>query len=159
MCLCVPFIWRSLHFSVRVSYFCVKDKDVTYKKFTYHPWVHSKFNKKFYSKYQNIILMLQNKYFIKTLLNSNMKDQISCKKIWHFIKSTCKKIYMYIGKTKRDLETRINEHFRNIENWEIEKSVVAGNIWKWKHTMDWKPVLLKQASNKHKLTNWENLFN
>ena len=62
-------------------------------------------------------------------------------------------IYIYIGKTKRNLETRVKEHFRNIKNGEIEKPAHA---WKEKHAMDLKPVLLKQASNKQELTNWEN---
>ena len=32
-----------------------------------------------------------------------------------------------IGKTERDLETRVKEHFENIKNGEIEKSVVAAH--------------------------------
>ena len=35
-------------------------------------------------------------------------------------------------------------------------SAVAAYVWKEKHAMDLKPVLLKQASNKQELTNWEN---
>ena len=50
------------------------DKDVTYQKFTYYPWAHNKFNKIF--KHHNLVLMLQNKYSIKNLLNSNLKDNI-----------------------------------------------------------------------------------
>ena len=42
----------------------------------------------------------------------------------------CEKIY--IGKTKRNLETRVKEHFRNIKNGEIEKSAIAAHIWKEK---------------------------
>ena len=62
-------------------------------------------------------------------------------------------IYTYIGKTKRNLETRVKEHFRNIKNGETEKSAVAAHVWKEKHAIDHKPVLSKQASNKHKLKN------
>jgi hypothetical protein len=36
--------------------------------------------------------------------------------------------------------------------------VVVAHIWKEKHTMDHKPVPLKQASNKQVLTNWENIL-
>ena len=53
---------------------------------------------------------------------------------------------MYLGrggkkkkeKKKTDLKTRVKEHFRNIKNWEIEKSVVAAQDWKRKkkHVMD-----------------------
>ena len=56
------------------------------------------------------------------------------------------------------METRVKEHFRYIKNGEIEKSAVAAPIWKEKHALDHKPVLLKQASNKQKLTNWENIL-
>ena len=45
-----------------------------------------------------------------------------------------------------NLEITAKEHFRNIKNGEIEKSVVAAHVWKAKRTMDRKPVLLKQAS-------------
>ena len=38
------------------------------------------------------------------------------------------------------------------------KSAVAEHVWKEKHAMDHKPVLLKQTSNKQKLTNWENIL-
>ena len=64
----------------------------------------------------------------------------------------------YIGKTKGDVETRVKKHFRNIKNGEIEKATVAAYVWKEKHAMDHKPVLLKQASNKEELTNWENIL-
>ena len=43
-----------------------------------------------------------------------------------------------IGKTKRNLETRVKEHFRNIKNGEIEKSAIAAHLWKEKHAMDHK---------------------
>ena len=76
------------------------------------------------------------------------KFQINCK--------DCEKIY--IRKTKRNLETRVKEHFRNIKNGEIEKLAIAAHVWKEKHAMDHKPVLLKQAANKQELTNWENIL-
>ena len=60
--------------------------------------------------------------------------------------------YLYIGKTKGDLETRIKE----IKNGEMEKPTVTTYVWIQKHAMDRKSVLLKQASNKQELTNWEN---
>ena len=56
------------------------------------------------------------------------------------------------------METRVEEHFTNIKNGEIEKSAVAAHVWKEKHAMDHKPVLLKQASNKLELTNWGNIL-
>ena len=37
-----------------------------------------------------------------------------------------------IGKTKRDLESRVKEHFKNIKNGEIEKSAVAAHVSKEK---------------------------
>ena len=35
---------------------------------------------------------------------------------------------------------------------------IAAHVWKQKHAMDHKPVLLKQAANKQELTNWENIL-
>ena len=58
-----------------------------------------------------------------------------------FLNSCWEKIYI---EKKRDLETRVKEHFRTIKNGEIEKSAVAEHVWKEKHAMDHKPVLLKQ---------------
>ena len=52
----------------------------------------------------------------------------------------------------------IKEHFRSIKNRDIEKWVVTAHLWKEKHVMDHKLVLLKQASYKQELTNWENIF-
>ena len=92
-------------------------------------------------------------------MNSDLKDNIPSEKksgIYQINCKDCEKIY--IRKTKRDLETRVKEHFRNIKNGEIEKSAIAAHVWKEKHTKDHKPVLLKQASNKHELTNWENML-
>ena len=59
--------------------------------------------------------------------------------------------------TKGDLETRVKENFRNIKKWRNRKSAVTAHVWKEKHTMDCKTVLLKQSSNKQELTNWENI--
>ena len=56
---------------------------------------------------------------------------------------------------KRDTETRFKECFKNIISGEVEKSSVAAHVWKEKHGMEHKPVLLKQASNKQKI-NWKN---
>ena len=86
--------------------------------------------------------MLQNKYCIKNLSNYNLKHNISPKKkssIYQINCKDCKKIY--IEETKRDLETRVKEHFRNIKSGEIENQYE----WKEKYAMDHKPVLLIQA--------------
>ena len=56
------------------------------------------------------------------------------------------------------MKTRVKDYFRNIKNGEIEKSIVAAQVWKEKHAMDRKLVLLKKASNKQQLTNWENIL-
>ena len=81
-------------------------------------------------------------------MNSNLKDNIPPEKnsgIYQINCKDCEKIYIYIGKTKRNLKTRVKEHFRNIKNGEIEKLAVAAHVWKAKHAMDCKPVLIKQA--------------
>ena len=65
---------------------------------------------------------------------------------------------IYIGKTKRNLETRVKEHFRNIKNGEIENQQQQHMYGKKKQAGDHKTVLLMQASNKQELTNWENIL-
>jgi GIY-YIG catalytic domain. len=101
--------------SVVVSLMCFNHlKFVPYKKFTYHPWAHNKFNKIF--KHHNVVLTPQNKYSNKNLLNFNLKDNIPPQKksgIYRINCKDCKKIY--IGKTQRDLETKVKEYFRNIK--------------------------------------------
>ena len=54
--------------------------------------------------------------------------------------------------------SRVKENFRNTRNGKTEKSAIAAPVWKEKHAMDRKPVLLKQATNKQELTNWENIL-
>jgi hypothetical protein len=73
---------------------------------------------------------------------TNLKDHIPPEKKIRYLS-----YQLHIGKTKRDFETRVKEHFRNIYNRETEKTPVAVHAWKEKHIMDRKPVLLKQASN------------
>ena len=90
--------------------------------------------------------MPQNKYCIKNLLNPNLKDNIPPEKKLGIYQINCKK-------TKRDLETRFKERFITIKKGEIEKSAVVAHVWKGKHAMDHKPVLLKLAANKQELTN------
>ena len=64
---------------------------------------------------------------------------------------------IYIGKTKRDLETSIKEHFRNIKNGEIENSAVAAHVWKEKNAQ-WILLSSIKANIKHELTNCENII-
>ena len=90
------------------------------------------------------------KHSIKNLSNSNLKDNNPPEKKSGIYQINCKKIH--IGKTNKDFETRVKEHFRNRKTGEIENSAVAGHVWKEIHAIDHKPVLLKQASNKQKLT-------
>ena len=77
------------------------------------------------------------------LLNSDLKDNIPSEKksgIYQINSKVCEKIY--IGKTKRNLETRVKEHFRNIKNGEIEKIAEAAHVCKEKYAMNHKPVVL-----------------
>ena len=55
-------------------------------------------------------------------MNYNLKDNISPEKKSGIYQITCKDCEkIYIGKTKRDLETRVKEHFRNIKKWRNTK--------------------------------------
>ena len=58
---------------------------------------------------------------------------------------------MSILKTKINVKIRRKEHLRNTKNGEIWKSVVAAHVQKELHTVEYKPILLKQASNKEEL--------
>ena len=62
---------------------------------------------------------------MKNLFNSNLKDHILPEKKLGIYQINCKK-------TKRDLETSVKEHFRDIKNGEIEKSAVAAHVRKEK---------------------------
>ena len=62
------------------------------------------------------------------------------------------------SKEKTNLETRIKEYFRNIENEKTEKSAIAAYIWKEKYAMDREPDTLKQTSNKQELRDWKNIL-
>ena len=66
--------FRRLKYIKETAMLSALGKDVTYKKFTYYPWAHNKFNKIF--EPHNIVLTPQNKYCIKNLLNFNLKDHI-----------------------------------------------------------------------------------
>ena len=56
------------------------------------------------------------------------------------------------------LEILLILEFRNNKNGEIEKSAVVAHVWEEKNAIDYKPVLLKQASNKQELANYRNRF-
>ena len=90
---------------------------------------------------------------MKNLLNSNLKDHIIPKNKSGIYQINCKNC----EKTKRDLETREKEHIRNIKNGEVQKLAVTAHVWKRKHAMDCKPVILKQVSIKQGL-NRENIL-
>ena len=51
-------------------------------------------------------------------------------------------------------ECHINSNGYNPKS---QQCAVAAHVWKVRHAMDHKPVLLKQASNKQEL-NWENIL-
>ena len=45
-----------------------------------------------------------------------------------------------------------------VKKWRNRKSAIAAHVWKEKHVMDHKPVLLKEGSNKQELTSCENIL-
>ena len=109
---------------------------------------YNKFNKIF--RYHNIVLTPQNKFSIKNLLNSKLKDSIPPENkagIYQINCKDCEKIY--IGKTKRNLETRVKEHFRNIKNGEIEKSAIAAHVWNMGYEINNSAILLKSVNRKN----------
>ena len=60
----------------------------------------------------------------------------------------------YIGKTKRNLETRVKEHFCNVKYKDIEKSAVEYHFWITQHKVEYEAKLLKQAEKPLQLTIW-----
>ena len=67
-------------------------------------------------------------------------------------------IYIYIRKTKRDLETRVKEHFKNLKNGKIENQQQQHMYGKENMQQIVKPILLMQTLNKQGLTNWDNIL-
>ena len=65
---------------------------------------------------------------------------------------------MYIGQTKRNLKTRIKEHFRNIKYKYVEKSAVATYHLINGHELNPVPKLLKNLTKRSEMTMWENLL-
>ena len=129
----------------------------TFSEFTYHPKTFNKFKKIF--KEQNIILAPTNRYSVLKLLNSKTKDEIppiNRSGIYQINCKDCEKCY--IGQTKRNLKTRVKEHFRNIKQKQEDKSAVAFHFWNKNHDIDPNPKLLKGVINKNKLTTWENIL-
>ncbi|KAJ9578766.1 hypothetical protein L9F63_004974 [Diploptera punctata] len=135
------------------------DKNIgkKFKKFTYHPLVFDKFQKIF-NKF-NIKLAPKNDYSLGNLIKTNKNEKIEdCKKsgIYQINCKDCEKIY--IGKTKRNLNTRLKEHLRNVKNGETEKSAIAAHAWSEKHRIETKAKLLKQLEKPKELTIWEKIY-
>ena len=67
----------------------------------------------------------------------------------------CEHVNCYIGKTKRNLETRLKEHFLNIKYKDIEKSAVAHHFLITQHKVENEAKLLQQAEKPLELTIWK----
>ena len=61
-------------------------------------------------------------------------------------------------KDKKKFENLSKINFRNMQSGETDKSALAAHVWKEKQAIDHKPILLKQASNKQELANWEKIL-
>ena len=93
-----------------------------FRKFTYHPIFHSKFQKVF--KEFNISLALQNKFTIKNLTKANKTDETPTnKQLWIYQINCADCDKLYIGQTKRNISIRAAEHMRNVKNTEIENQL------------------------------------
>ena len=100
-----------------------------------------------------------NKFSIKNILNSKIKDIIPPEEKSGFYQISCNDCdKIYIGKTKRNIQIRAKEHFRNIKFFQTDKSAVAADFWQTYHEIDLKPILLKPLNNKNELDIWEYIF-
>ena len=63
---------------------------------------------------------------------------------------------MYIGQTKRNLETRTEEHFRNLRlNHQL---TIASHFWNTRHEINNTANILKSVNKKNELITWEKIF-
>jgi len=67
---------------------------------------------------------------VETYANNNVVYKISC--------NDCEA--SYVGQTKRQLKTRVNEHFRNISSTSANPSVITEHTLQMSHSFDWKNV-------------------
>jgi len=75
---------------------------------------------------------------VETYANNNVVYKISC--------NDCEA--SYVGQTKRQLKTRVNEHFRNISSTSANPSVITEHTLQTSHSFDWKNVkILDTESN------------
>ena len=126
-------------------------------KMTYNPWMFNKLNKVF--KPYNITLVPTNKFSVKNLIHSNTKDKIPVENkqgVYQIDCKDCDKIY--IEQTKRNLKTRIKEHFRNIKYKQSEKSAVATHHLINGNELNLVPKLLKNLTGRSEMTMQENLL-
>ena len=67
--------------------------------------------------------------------------------------------YLNIQERQKEIwKLGLKNTLETIKNGKIEESAVAAHVWKEKHAMDHKPVLLKQASNKLELKTCKNIL-
>ena len=117
----------------------------------------NKLNKAF--KPYNITLVPTNKFSVKNLIHSNTKDKIPVENksgVYQIDCNDCDKIY--IGQTKRNLKTRIKEHFRNIKYKHLEKSAVTTHHLINGHELNPVPKLLRNLTGRSEMTMWESLL-
>ena len=76
----------------------------------------------------NITLAISNRFNIKNLTQANTKDTDPPNKKSGIYKVNCKDCCKcYIGQTRRNIETRMKEHCRNIKCSQIDKYAVAAH--------------------------------
>lgn len=133
----------------------IKDKP-NFRKFTYHPKLHHKFQKIF--KKHKITLAPQNNFSLQKILCNNIKDstpELQKSGVYKINCADCNKLY--IGKTKRTLETRLKEHLRAVKYKQTEKSALAHHFWTTNHEIEKNISLVKPAKHAVELDIWEKI--
>ena len=65
---------------------------------------------------------------------------------------------MYIEQTKKNSETRIKLHFRNLRLNHTDKSAIELHFWNTGHETNNSAILLKSVNRKNELIIWEKIF-
>ena len=132
-------------------------ENTTYKKFNFHPKYNHKFQKVF-MKF-NITLAISNRFNIKNLIQANTKDKDPPNKKSGIYKVNCEDCSKcYIGQIRRNIETRMKEHCRNIKCFQIDKSAVAAHSWENGHHIDNNIKLIKHIIFHKDLNVWKKIY-
>lgn len=127
-----------------------------YRKFTFHPKFGHQF-RRIFNKF-DLELSFNNRFNVANQFSKSIERQEVLDKpgIYEIKCEDCNKVY--VGQTKRSIKVRGQEHARNVQNREIQKSAVAEHVWEVGHKVNFVPNLVREVQNKRELDVWENIY-